>query len=92
MYYVGVVTEAHDAAFLDIGCEEVLWPKVFTFLPSLLSMTPQAVNEDNTRFRDGQQSVATSLGMWTYSTSGFSAICNVDRPYFDIFGYHYTKG
>jgi hypothetical protein len=27
--------------------------------PSLLSMTPQAVNEDNTRFRDGQQSVAT---------------------------------
>ena len=91
MYYVGVVTEAHDATILEIGCEEVFWPKVSIFRPGLLSMTPQAVNEDNTRFRGGQQSVATSLGMWTYSTSGFSAICNVDRPYFDISVYHYTK-
>lgn len=61
MYYVGVVTEAHNSAILEIGCEEVSWPEVSIFHPGLLSMTPQAVNEDNTRFRDDQQSVATSL-------------------------------
>lgn len=85
MYNVGVVTKAHDSTILDIGCEEVSWPKVSIFHPGLLSMAPQAVNEDNTKFRGSQQSVATSLGGWTHSTSGLSAVCNVDRPYFDIF-------
>lgn len=46
---VGIVAEAHDARFLNVLGEELLWPQDAVSLPCFLAMATQAVDEDDAR-------------------------------------------